>query len=76
MFVSFDSEHNRLNTGVRGRLQDRVLELMDKRKVKGFDANYIYENTRKLEHEGGHESKKHTLNFMARLYLEKIKYFV
>lgn len=43
MFVNFhDVEKSRLNKGVRGRLMDRVLELMDKKQMKGFDVNYIY----------------------------------
>ena len=43
MFVNFgDEENTRLNVGVRGRLQDRLLELMDKKQMAGFDVNYIY----------------------------------
>ena len=36
----------RLNKGIRGRLQDRLFQLMDKKQMKGYDVNYIYENTK------------------------------
>ena len=49
MFHRFDEiEELRLNTGVKGRLMDRAEELMKQEKIKGFDVNSIYQNTRKL----------------------------
>lgn len=43
MFLNFDQEDkSRLNIGVRGRLMDRVLELMKEKKIKGYDVNVIY----------------------------------
>ena len=44
MFINFDQEDRcRLNRGVRGRLEDRLKTLMDQRKMKGFDVQYIYD---------------------------------
>ena len=49
MFYKYDeAESTRLNVGVRGRLMDRVLELMKEDAIKGFDVHEIYENTKKL----------------------------
>lgn len=43
MFFKFDDEeHTRLNTGVRGRLMDRVMDLIKEGKIKGFDVHEIY----------------------------------
>ena len=43
MFYAFDQEDKtRLNTGVRGRLMDRVTELMKEENIKGYDINEIY----------------------------------
>jgi hypothetical protein len=40
MFYKFDDERrNRLNAGVRGRLMDRVTELIKEDKIKGYDLN-------------------------------------
>jgi len=85
MFTNFDDveksrpgQNPRLNKGVRGRLMDRLLELMDQKKMKGFDVNYIYEQTKNLpveDKDGVKPHQKHTINFMCGLYLEKIKYF-
>ena len=50
MFYQFDKEEeSRINTGVRGRLMDRTLELVKSGELKGFDANEIYQNTRELK---------------------------
>ena len=50
MFYKFDQEEqNRLNTGVRGRLMDRVSELIKEDKIKGYDLNEIYNNTKNLK---------------------------
>lgn len=77
MFINFDQEDRcRLNRGVRGRLEDRLKTLMDQRKMKGFDVQYIYDNARDLKHsEDPADSRKHEIHFLCRLYLEKIKYF-
>jgi hypothetical protein len=49
MFYKFDEEErSRLNVGVRNRLIDRTLELMKEEKIKGYDVNEIYINTKKL----------------------------
>ena len=49
MFYKFDEEEKtRLNVGVRGRLMDRVTELMKEEKIKGYDVNEIYNHTKKL----------------------------
>lgn len=46
MFHRFNEEESsRLNLGVRGRLMDRVLDLIKEQKIKGCDVNGIYENT-------------------------------
>ena len=76
MFTKFDNEHEtRLNKGVRGRLMDRVTELIKEKKIDGYDVNYIYENTTKLTPEDP-KYEKHDFNIMCKRYLEKIKYFV
>jgi hypothetical protein len=50
MFYKFDDEvRNRLNTGVRGRLMDRVTELIKEDKIKGYDLNEIYNHTKNLK---------------------------
>jgi hypothetical protein len=50
MFFKFDQEEqSRLNTGVRGRLMDRVSELIKEDKIKGYDLNEIYNNTKNLK---------------------------
>ena len=47
MFYKFDHEdESRLNRGVRGRLINHCKFLMREKKLKGFDAQAIYENTR------------------------------
>ena len=49
MFVNFDQVENcRLNKGSRGRLIDHAKKLMDKKELKGYDARYIWEQTRNL----------------------------
>jgi hypothetical protein len=77
MFVNFDKEErSRLNRGIRGRLQDRLKALMDQKKMKGFDVQYIYEHTRDLKHsDDPTDTRKHEIHFLCRIYLEKIKYF-
>ena len=52
MFYKFDEvEKSRLNTGVRGRLMDRVKYLIKEENIKGYDVNEIYENTKNLKPE-------------------------
>ena len=52
MFINFDDvEKTRLNRGVRGRLIEHCKFLIKERKLKGYDASYIYENTLRLEYE-------------------------
>ena len=47
MFHRFDDlEQCRLNRGVRGRLIEHCKFLIREKKLKGFDANEIYEQTR------------------------------
>jgi hypothetical protein len=49
MFYKFDEvESTRLNLGVRGRLMDRVTDLMKEDAIKGYDVHEIYMNTKKL----------------------------
>ena len=65
----------RLNTGVRGRLMDRVQDLIKDKSIKGYDVNEIFINTKKLKPED--ESKKQNeFNYSCQCYLEKIRYFV
>ena len=45
MFTSWDDERMRLNTGVRGRLTDRLFFLMDRKEMDGADVKYIYDQT-------------------------------
>ena len=78
MFTGFSEiERSRLNRGVRGRLQDRLYDLMDRKKMRGFDVNYIMEQTRDMKIEGGsdEDTRKHEVHHLCRVYLEKIKYF-
>ena len=50
MFYKFDhEEESRLNRGVRGRLIDHCMYLARENKLKGFDANEIYEHTRNYQ---------------------------
>lgn len=50
MFYKFDDEdETRLNAGVRGRLMDRVQQLMKEGKIKGYDVNEIYKHTMNLK---------------------------
>ena len=52
MFYEFDHvEECRLNRGVRGRLIDHCKYLMRENRLKGFDANAIYEHTKGLPYE-------------------------
>ena len=52
MFYKFDHEEEcRLNRGVRGRLIDHCKYLVREQKLKGFDANEIYEHTKLLAYE-------------------------
>mmetsp|Transcript_19987 Transcript_19987/g.30746 ORF Transcript_19987/g.30746 Transcript_19987/m.30746 type:complete len:140 (+) Transcript_19987:1422-1841(+) len=47
MFTAFAQEDRcRLNKGVRGRLTDRLKQMMATREMKGFDANFIYQETK------------------------------
>ena len=76
MFINFaDEENSRLNKGVRGRLVDHVKTLMDKRLMKGFDVKYIYDQTMEMKNEDEDDKRAHEINFLSRIYLEKIKYF-
>jgi len=76
MFINFaDEENSRLNKGVRGRLVDHVKTLMDKRLMKGFDVKYIYDQTMEMKNEDENDKRAHEINFLSRIYLEKIKYF-
>jgi hypothetical protein len=76
MFYKFDEEEkSRLNTGVRGRLIDRATDLIKEGKIKGFDANEIYLNTKALKPNQEGKSQ-HDLNWSCQRYLEKIRYFV
>jgi hypothetical protein len=50
MFYKFDDEdETRLNAGVRGRLMDRVKELLKEDKIKGYDVHEIYQNTKNMK---------------------------
>ncbi len=50
MFHKFDLEDDtRLNIGVRGRLMDRVTDLMKEDKIKGFDVHHIYMQTKNMK---------------------------
>ena len=61
MFYKFDHvEECRLNRGVRGRLIEHCKFLIREKKLKGFDANEIYEQTKGLEDDP--EGKYATLN--------------
>ena len=52
MFYKFDHEaETRLNRGVRGRLVDHAKYLIKDKKMKGFDANFIFEHTENLKYE-------------------------
>ena len=51
MFIGFDQPEVRLNKGVRGRLIDHCNYLIKESALKGFDAQFIYANTKKLEYE-------------------------
>ena len=52
MFYRFDDiEATRLNRGVRGRLIEHCKYLMQAKKLKGFDAKFIYDNTLQLPFE-------------------------
>jgi hypothetical protein len=43
MFINYaDEKKCRLNKGVKGRIEDRLIYMMDKRMMKGFDVDYIY----------------------------------
>ena len=44
MFYKFEEEDkSRLNLGVRGRLMDRVIDLIKEKNIKGYDLNEIYQ---------------------------------
>ena len=76
MFYKFDNEEAaRLNVGVRGRLMDRVSDLIKDDKIKGYDLNEIYSHTKNLKpnREG---KKQHDFNYKCQLHLEKLKYYV
>ena len=80
----------RLNKGVRGRLIDHCNYLIKQQALKGRDAKFIYDNTKKLEYEkpdyqdyvidiSGRKPTDdkfahHDMNVSLRNYLEKIKY--
>ena len=52
MFYKFDHvEECRLNRGVRGRLIEHCKYLLREKKLKGFDANGIYEHTKGMPYE-------------------------
>eukprot|EP00347_Sterkiella_histriomuscorum_P005962 403354597 len=76
MFYKFDDKENiRLNEGVKGRLMDRVQQLITKDQIKGYDLNEIYNNTLQLppNQEG---KSRHDFNYKCMKHLEKMKYFV
>lgn len=62
-----------MNTGVRGRLIDRVKDLMKEGKIKGYDVHHIYQQTRgmKPNQEG---KSQHDFNYACQRYLEKERY--
>ena len=52
MFHKFDDlENGKLNRGVRGRLIEHCKFLVRDKKLKGYDASDIYENTKALPFE-------------------------
>ena len=52
MFYKFDDlEQCRLNRGVRGRLIEHCKYLLREKKLKGYEANEIYENTKTMPFE-------------------------
>ena len=52
LFHKFDDlENGRINRGVRGRLIEHCKFLIRSKKLKGFDAAYIYEHTKELPYE-------------------------
>ena len=78
MFLNFgDLENSRLNKGVRGRLEDQLKFMMDRKMMKGFDVKYIYEQTMDMKNnvDDPEDKRKHEINFLCRIYLEKVKYF-
>jgi hypothetical protein len=75
MFHKFDDiDQTRLNVGVRGRLMDRVLDLMKEGKIKGFDLHAIYQASRNLPASG--ERKLNDFTYQCQRHLEKLRYFV
>lgn len=78
MFTGFkEVERSRLNKGVRGRIQDRLFDLLDRKQMRGFDVAYIFDQTMGMKIENGDDDDKrsHEVHFLCRIYLEKIKYF-
>ena len=76
MFYKFDCEdRTRLNIGVRGRLTDRVSDLIKEDKIKGYDLNEIYNHTKNLK-PNREDKKQHDFNYKCQLHLEKIRYYV
>ena len=52
MFFKFDDEDaTRLNRGVRGRLVEHCKFLLREKRLKGYDAHDIYQNTKELTFE-------------------------
>lgn len=84
MFVRFNAAELRLNTGVQGRLRDRLLELMDKKQMRGFDVNFIYNETKtpaaaaepnEDEPQKATAVNEHAVASLCAVYLQKLKYF-
>jgi len=75
MFYNFDAEEShRLNRGVRERLMERVMDLIKKEEIKGYDVNEIYSHTKNMKpnREG---KKQHDFNYACQRHLEKLRYF-
>ena len=59
MFYKFDNEdESRLNRGVRGRLINHCKFLMREKKLKGFDAQSIYENTKQMTYDNTEKERQ------------------
>lgn len=64
MFYKFDDPLNmRLNEGVRGRLIDRVKDLIKENKIDPYDVNEIYLNTKEMTPSEGRS--RHDFNVLC-----------
>ena len=43
--------------------------------MKGFDVKVIFDQTKEMKNEDEEDKRPHEINFLCRIYLEKIKYF-